>query len=59
MLHAGYSEDEAKQAFWLVDSKGLVHKERYRLEVSKRKYAQPIERIAEWKVVRSVQPQFV
>jgi malate dehydrogenase (oxaloacetate-decarboxylating) len=50
MLHAGYSEDEAKQSLWLVDSKGLVHKERYRLEVSKRKYAQPIERIAEWKL---------
>ena len=50
MLHAGYSEDEAKQSLWLVDSKGLVHKERYQLEASKRKYAQPIERIAEWQL---------
>ena len=50
MLHAGYSEDDAKQSLWLVDSKGLVYKERYRLEASKQKYAQPIERIVEWKV---------
>ena len=50
MLHAGYSEDEAKQSLWLVDSKGLVHKERYQLEASKRKYAQPIERIAKWQL---------
>jgi malate dehydrogenase (oxaloacetate-decarboxylating) len=49
MLHAGYSEDEAKQSLWLVDSKGLVYKERYRLEASKQKYAQPVERIVEWK----------
>ena len=50
MLHAGYSEDQAKQSLWLVDSKGLVHKERYQLEASKRKYAQPIERIAKWQL---------
>jgi len=49
MLHAGYSEHEAKQSLWLVDSKGLVYKERYRLEASKQKYAQPVERIVEWK----------
>jgi malate dehydrogenase (oxaloacetate-decarboxylating) len=48
MLHAGYSELHAKEALWLVDSKGLVHTGRNKLETSKQKYAQPIERMAEW-----------
>jgi malate dehydrogenase (oxaloacetate-decarboxylating) len=40
MVHAGYTEDEAKQQLWLVDSKGLVHDGRSNLESSKQKYAQ-------------------
>jgi len=35
----GYSELDAKQRLWLVDSQGLVHKERPNLEESKRRYA--------------------
>ena len=50
MLYEGYSEHDAKQALWLVDSKGLVHKGRSKLEKSKQKYAQPVERMAEWKM---------
>jgi malate dehydrogenase (oxaloacetate-decarboxylating) len=48
LQHSGYSEAQAKQILWLVDSKGLVHSGR-NLELSKQKYAQPSERIAEWK----------
>jgi malate dehydrogenase (oxaloacetate-decarboxylating) len=48
LRHSGYSEPQAKQALWLVDSKGLVHSGR-KLELSKQKYGQPSERIVEWK----------
>jgi malate dehydrogenase (oxaloacetate-decarboxylating) len=48
MVQAGYSHQHAKQTLWLVDSKGLVHNGRDELEMSKQKYAQPIERMAEW-----------
>ena len=40
LVHGGYTEREAKQQLWLVDSKGLVHDGRTDLESSKRKYAQ-------------------
>ena len=48
MMHEGTSEQDAKPALWLVDSKGLVHKGRSNLETSKQKYAQPAERMADW-----------
>lgn len=48
MMHEGTSEQDAKHALWLVDSKGLVHKGRSNLEASKQKYAQPTERMANW-----------
>ena len=64
MLQEGYSEHDGKQKLWLVDSKGLVHTGRTNLEDSKRRYAQPIERIASidpesfsfFEVVRNVKP---
>ena len=64
MLQGGYSERDAKQKLWLVDSKGLVHTGRPNLEDSKRRYAQPIERMGAldpagfsfFDVVRKVQP---
>ena len=64
MLQEGYSEHDAKQNLWLVDSKGLVHTGRANLEDSKRRYAQPTERIASidpesfsfFEVVRNVKP---
>lgn len=42
MVHEGYSEQDAKQKLWLVDSRGLVHDGRNDLESFKRKYAQPL-----------------
>jgi len=64
MLQEGYSEHDAKEKLWLVDSKGLVHTGRTNLEDSKRKYAQPTERMGSidpagfsfFDVVRNVQP---
>jgi malate dehydrogenase (oxaloacetate-decarboxylating) len=50
LLHEGYSETEAKQILWLVDSKGLVHNGRPKLDALKQNYAQPVERITEWKI---------
>lgn len=64
ILQEGYSEHDAKQKLWLVDSKGLVHTRRTNLEDSKRRYAQPTERMGSsdsagfsfFDVVRSVRP---
>jgi malate dehydrogenase (oxaloacetate-decarboxylating) len=64
MLQEGYSEHDAKEKLWLVDSKGLVHTGRTDLEDSKRRYAQPTERMGSidpagfsfFDVVRNVQP---
>lgn len=50
MLHGGISEHDARQSLWLVDSQGLVHDGRGNLETQKKKYAQPTDRMAEWKV---------
>ncbi|HLG15108.1 MAG TPA: NAD-dependent malic enzyme [Blastocatellia bacterium] len=49
MMSEGLSEAEAKSAIWLVDSHGLVHSGRSNLERFKREYAQPVERVAEWR----------
>jgi len=61
MVHAGYSEHDAKQQLWLVDSKGLVHEGRANLESSKKKYARPTVSIEDsglsfLEVVKSVHP---
>lgn len=50
MVHEGTSEQDARHTLWLVDTGGLVYKERSNLEASKQKYAQPAERMAEWKI---------
>lgn len=61
MVHEGYTEREAKQQLWLVDSKGLVHDGRPRLEPSKQKYAQSVAGLTAGgldflEVVRNVHP---
>ena len=50
MVHSGFSEADSRNALWLVDSGGLVQTERPKLEAAKRKYAQPIERLVNWRV---------
>lgn len=63
----GATETEARAQLWLVDSQGLVHTGRTKVDPFKQKYAQPIERALHWKlddppnlafgdVVRNVQP---
>ena len=61
MIHDGYTEQEAKQQLWLVDSKGLVHDGRQDLERSKQKYAQRVARLKSCgmsllEVVKNVRP---
>ena len=47
------TEAEAKASLWLVDSQGLVHTGRAKVEPFKQKYAQPIERTLQLEVGRS------
>ncbi len=67
MISEGVTEAQAKSAIWLVDSRELVHSGRTDLEPFKQRYAQPVERLGEWKlgqagsftfpdVVRNVHP---
>ena len=50
MMSEGLSAAQARAAIWLIDSQGLVHTRRAGLtEAFKQKYAQPTERLAEWK----------
>ncbi len=59
MVHAGYTEREAKQQLWLVDSKGLVHEGRSNLEASKQRYARRIAGLNDYgflEVVKNVHP---
>lgn len=67
MMFEGTTELDARARLWLVDSLGLVHSGRTKLEPFKQKYAQPIERTLNWKVndsspltfadvIRNVQP---
>ena len=57
--YSGYSEADAKNALWLVDSHGLVHTQREDLESSKRKYARPIERVPDWQIDSAKTPTFL
>ena len=64
MVHDGYTELEAKQRLWLIDSKGLVHNGRSDLECAKRKYARPIAGIDAssltfLEVVKNVRPSIL
>jgi malate dehydrogenase (oxaloacetate-decarboxylating) len=46
----GCSEQEAKQKLWLIDIEGLIHTGRADIEEISRPFAQPVERITDWKV---------
>jgi malate dehydrogenase (oxaloacetate-decarboxylating) len=67
MMVEGAMELEARSKLWLVDSQGLVHSGRAKVEPFKQKYAQAIEGTLHWKlndpsklgfadVVKNVQP---
>ena len=67
MMVEGAAELEARARIWLVDSQGLVHTGRTKVEPYKQKYAQAIETTLNWKledrsqlnfseVIKNVQP---
>jgi malate dehydrogenase (oxaloacetate-decarboxylating) len=50
IISEGYSEQEAKRKLWLIDVGGLIHAGRGDIEEISRPFAQPVERIADWRV---------
>jgi malate dehydrogenase (oxaloacetate-decarboxylating) len=48
MMLEGTAELDARAKLWLVDSQGLVHTKRPKLDSFKQKYAQPPERTINW-----------
>jgi len=67
MMAEGATEPDARAKIWLVDSQGLVHTGRTKLEPFKQKYARTIEETRPWKlddpsqinfseVIKNVQP---
>jgi len=53
MCREGASEQEARSALWLVDSRGLVYSQRTNLEPAKQKYAPQFETLTDWKLEQS------
>ena len=49
LIHDGLSEDEARSRIFVLDSRGLLVEGRA-MEGYKAPYAQPVERIAEWRI---------
>jgi malate dehydrogenase (oxaloacetate-decarboxylating) len=54
----GTKDAEARARLWLVDSQGLVHTGRTKLESFKQKYAQAIDGNVDWKLDGSSAPNF-
>jgi malate dehydrogenase (oxaloacetate-decarboxylating) len=52
MVSEGTPREEARLAFWLLDSQGLVQTGRTDLEAEKQPFAQPQERIAQWSLAQ-------
>jgi malate dehydrogenase (oxaloacetate-decarboxylating) len=48
LVSEGLSAPEARQRFWIVNSKGLLHTGRADLTEEQKVYAQPSERLADW-----------
>jgi malate dehydrogenase (oxaloacetate-decarboxylating) len=55
MKQEGMDLASARSRIWLVDSQGLVLKERPNLEAGKSRFAQPTDRTAEWTVANRAQ----
>ena len=51
-VREGTSPEEARLAFWLLDSQGLVQTGRTDLEAEKRPFAQPKARLAQWRLTQ-------
>ena len=49
LVDSGLSEEEARSRFWIVNRGGILHTERADLSAEQRVYAQPVERLREWK----------
>ena len=49
MREDGLSDNEARSRFWIVDRGGLLHAGRTDLTAEQSVYAQPLERVAEWR----------
>ena len=58
MVIEGTKDVEARARLWLVDSQGLVHTGRTKLESFKQKYAQAIAGDVDWKLDGSSSPNF-
>lgn len=58
MIADGATETEARANLWLVDSQGLVHTGRTKLDEFKLKYAQPIAATRNWVVDESARLSF-
>lgn len=58
MIAEGATETEARANLWLVDSQGLVHTGRTKLDEFKLKYAQPIAATGNWVVDESARLSF-
>jgi len=48
LVSEGLSQEDARQRFWIVNSKGLLHTGRTDLTEEQQVYAQPTERLADW-----------
>jgi malate dehydrogenase (oxaloacetate-decarboxylating) len=53
MVAEGLPLDEARARLWLIDIGGLIHDGRRDIEEISRPYAQPAQRLAEWKLSNS------
>jgi malate dehydrogenase (oxaloacetate-decarboxylating) len=56
MIVEGATDAEARANLWLVDSQGLVHNGRPRIEPFKNKYAQPLALTAAWGLADASRP---
>jgi len=52
MVAQGLADDDARRRFWIIDRGGLLHAGRADLAPERRRYAQPQERIAAWRLQR-------
>jgi malate dehydrogenase (oxaloacetate-decarboxylating) len=49
LVDSGFSEEEARSRFWIVNRGGILHEDRTNLSPEQRVYAQPVERFVRWR----------